>query len=293
MDRAGPLLLTSLALAWACGCTQQNPYLAGGQPSLAQQQQQLLQQQQAALQPQMQQAQLAMTQQNQELMSRISALDRDNQELDSLLAQARQQNQIYAEQLTALRDQLGGAAQQLAQTRQQQQQAEQRAQTLAASSRRRTGASISANNSLQEALPVITVPGVETRFDGDVIRIELPADLVFEPGTNRLLPQASATIDLVAAEVLRLHGRQLIGVEGHTDSDPPTNPQWVNNHQLSVGRALAVYDYLVSRTQLRPDQMFIVGHGANHPVVSNATPAGKARNRRVELVIYPERLPGR
>ena len=35
--------------------------------------------------------------------------------------------------------------------------------------------------------------------------------------------------------------------------------------------------------------MFIVGHGANQPVVSNATAAGKARNSRVELVIYPEK----
>ena len=35
---------------------------------------------------------------------------------------------------------------------------------------------------------------------------------------------------------------------------------------------------------------FVVGHGSNHPVVSNATPAGKERNRRVELVVYPEQV---
>ena len=52
---------------------------------------------------------------------------------------------------------------------------------------------------------------------------------------------------------------------------------------------MALYDYLATRTRLKPQQLFVVGHGANHPVVSNGTPAGKDRNRRVELVIYPEK----
>jgi outer membrane protein OmpA-like peptidoglycan-associated protein len=45
----------------------------------------------------------------------------------------------------------------------------------------------------------------------------------------------------------------------------------------------------VNQSQINPAQLFLAGHGPNHPVVSNATPAGKDRNRRVELVIYPER----
>jgi outer membrane protein OmpA-like peptidoglycan-associated protein len=39
--------------------------------------------------------------------------------------------------------------------------------------------------------------------------------------------------------------------------------------------------------------MFVAGHGGNHPVVSNATAAGRERNRRIELVIYPEQVGGR
>jgi len=62
----------------------------------------------------------------------------------------------------------------------------------------------------------------------------------------------------------------------------------MNNHQLSVGEAMAVYDYLTLRSRLKANQMFVVGHGPNHPVVSNGTEAGKERNRRVELVIYPD-----
>jgi outer membrane protein OmpA-like peptidoglycan-associated protein len=40
---------------------------------------------------------------------------------------------------------------------------------------------------------------------------------------------------------------------------------------------------------LHGDQLFVVGHGSNHPIVSNGSPEGKQRNRRVELVVYPER----
>ena len=53
---------------------------------------------------------------------------------------------------------------------------------------------------------------------------------------------------------------------------------------------MTVYDYLTQRGLFRAEQLFVGGFGANHPVVSNATPAGKERNRRVELVVYPEQV---
>ena len=64
---------------------------------------------------------------------------------------------------------------------------------------------------------------------------------------------------------------------------------WRSNHELSNARAMAVYEVLTSSLRLRADQLFVVAHGGNHPVVSNATPEGKQRNRRVELVVYPEK----
>ena len=66
-----------------------------------------------------------------------------------------------------------------------------------------------------------------------------------------------------------------------------------NNHQLSIGRALAVYDVLVSQGRVSSAQFVVVGHGGTHPIFSNATAAGKKRNARVELVIYPETVPTR
>lgn len=244
----------------------------------------MLQQQVASLQQQQQ----VLAQQARDLQSRAATLDQDNQELETLLAQSQQQSRIYEDQARALREQLSSTTAQLADSRQQVKASEEKSKTWEASLRRRGGAQIRANNSLSSALPAISIAGVEARQDGDVVRVELPGNRLFTPGSARLLPDASRMIDDVADAISRQYPGQLIGVEGHTDNDPVLSGQWANNHQLSTARAMAVYDQLTLRGRFRPEQLFVVGHGANQPVVSNATPAGKERNRRVELVIYPE-----
>jgi flagellar motor protein MotB len=238
---------------------------------------------------QSEQAQTALTRQTQQLQDRVNALDRDNQELGTLLAQARQQSKVSEDQLAALRDQLRSATAQMAQIRNEKESTDKRVQALSASMQRQGGVTINPNNSFLQTLPAINIAGVFVRRDGDVIRIEIPGGSLFEPGSARLRPGATELISSVAAEVVRTYPDQIIGVEGHTDNDPIAGNQWRNNHELSVARAMTVYDVLVTRTRLQGNQLFVVGHGSNHPIVSNATLEGKQRNRRVELVVYPER----
>jgi flagellar motor protein MotB len=243
-------------------------------------------------QAQMDQHRMAMAQQAEELRRQIQTLDQDNRELQTLLAQSRQQTQVVQDQLTATRDQLSQTAGQMARLQEQHQASEKRAETLAASTRRRAGASITANNSLELMLPTFSQPGVQVRRDGDVVRIELPADQLFEPQTAQLRAGAGRLIEQVAEELTRNYAGHFIGIEGHTDADPARAPSAVE-HQLSTARAGAVFEHLSTHGRLRAQQMFIAGHGGNHPVVSNATPAGRQRNHRIELVVYPERLAGR
>lgn len=234
------------------------------------------------------QDQVALARQKEELQSRVAALDRDNQEQAALLAQVRQQNKLLEDQIAVLRDQLASTTAQLARVRDEKKATEQKIQAMTASLQRQGGIPITPNNSLLQTLPAINLPDVFVRRDGDVVRVELPAHRLFEAGSARLLPGASQIIATAMAEVLRLYPQQILGIEGHTDSDPVSNAQYRNNHQLSVARALVVYDLLVTHARVPANQLFVVGHGANHPIFSNATPAGKQRNNRVELVIYPE-----
>jgi flagellar motor protein MotB len=238
----------------------------------------------------LQQQQLAVSRQNEEMQHRTAGLDRDNQELNAMLAQSKQRTQVLEDQLTALREQLGTVNTQLTQTRQEKQSTETKVQALTASLQRRGGVTITPNNSLLQTMPVVSTPGVSVRRDGDVIRVELPGGRLFDSASARLKPGAAQVITSVGLDLLRLYPDQIIGVEGHTDSDQVLGGQYRNNHELSVARAVVVQDVLVNQARFTPTQLFVVGHGPNHPVVSNGTADGKERNRRVELVIYPEKV---
>jgi len=238
----------------------------------------------AAYQPQQQ----VLAAQNQELQNRAHALDRDNQELEALLAQSRQQLHLLKDELTAVREQLRSSNEQLTALRSVKQGLERKTKALVASVGRRTTATIRPNNSLLMDLSFANLPGIEVRQDGDVIRVEMPADKLFEPGGARLTPAGQQLIQTVASQLVEHYPRQIIGVEGHTETNPIRTTKFATAELLSVTRAMAVFDDLTGSLRIPTKQLFVTGHGSNHPVVSNATTAGRARNRRVELVVYPE-----
>ncbi len=133
----------------------------------------------------------------------------------------------------------------------------------------------------------MNLPGVEVRADGDVMRVELPRRNSSSPARRACSPWPVRRSTWWPPSSSRNYPQQTIGVEGHTDNEFIRTPGVGDHQQLSVARATAVYQYLVARGQIPANRMFIVGHGSNHPVVSNATAAGRERNNRVELVIYP------
>jgi flagellar motor protein MotB len=232
--------------------------------------------------------QTALAQQTQQYQQRAAALDRDNQELQSMLAQSRQQVQLMEEQVRATQTQLRDMTTQLAALQTDNDQMRTRTTAMAASIRTQSQAQIQPNNSLLRNLTITNLPGVQVRQDGDVIRIELPCDQLFNLGTPQLKMGSDELIRSVGADLLRNYPQQMIGIEGHTDNTSFASPQTPTSQHLSVAQATAVYDALVRTAGVPATQLFVVGHGSNHPVVSNATPAGQARNRRIELVVYPE-----
>lgn len=274
-QRARALWLGIALLAAVAGCAQSPMVLQGQVQTLQQQQTQL-----AA--------------RNQELQSRAATMDQDNQELQTLLSQSQQQTRLLEDQVTVIREQLGGATAQLAKLKQQPPvEVEKKLEAWTASTKNQAGAKITTNNSLQNRLPAIQIPGVQVRADGDVVRIELPSGRLFQPGGARLTPDGTSMIDVVTTEIVRTYPDQMVMIEGHTDSGPLPPGRWQTSHQLSIGQAMAVYDQLAARGQLKPAQMVVMGYGPNRPVVSNGTAAGKQRNQRIELVIYPDRVAAR
>ncbi|MGH7388146.1 MAG: DUF937 domain-containing protein [Candidatus Rokuibacteriota bacterium] len=104
-------------------------------------------------------------------------------------------------------------------------------------------------------------------------------DLNFESGSTRLTPQSQRTVTALTT-VLGAYPSARVRLEGHTDTtgDP------VANKQLSVDRAEALKQMLVTGG-VAVDRIDVEGHGPERPVASNETDAGRAQNRRIELVV--------
>jgi len=123
--------------------------------------------------------------------------------------------------------------------------------------------------------------GVGVARQGDNLVLRMPSDVTF--GTNRadVSPGFYAVLDDVS-RVLNQYDQSTVDVIGHADSDGTDE----YNLDLSRRRASSVASYLVSR-QVLAARLYVEGRGESQPIASNATPEGKAQNRRVEITIRP------
>ena len=237
-------------------------------------------------------AERAIQQQNSQVdqfKQRSQSLDSDNRDLQGVLAGSQQEIRRLQSEMEMMRGQLNQAARQLTDTDRARLMSEQRVQALQASSERRNTGKFSANNSLRRTLTAVQVPGMDIRQDGDLVRITLQSDKIFLPGTAGLHQGASAYFDQAASVISKNYPNQIVGVESHFDNSSLGQSEWRNSHHLTSAQAMAVFEQLAYRHGINSRQLFVLGHGSNHPLASNETELGRARNRRVEIVIYPER----
>ena len=83
-----------------------------------------------------------------------------------------------------------------------------------------------------------------------------------------------------------------IRIEGHTDNVPISTPEYQDNLALSCARAANVYRLFVSQAKLNPGRMSAEGYADSRPVADNNSEAGKARNRRVDIVVIDSKYNG-
>jgi chemotaxis protein MotB len=117
---------------------------------------------------------------------------------------------------------------------------------------------------------------------GLVVRV-LTDNLLFVSGSATLQPGADQLLAEVA-QLLNLDPTHPITVEGHTDNQPIATAQFPSNWELSTARATNVVRFLIGRGVNRY-RLGAVGYADLHPIASNATAAGRAQNRRVEIVL--------
>ena len=136
-----------------------------------------------------------------------------------------------------------------------------------------------------------SVAALEASFTPDEARVVRQGDDVVLSLLGIKFPSGRSTIDAGSAALMKKVQQGLalfpgasISVEGHTDANGSDSTNLI----LSQDRADAVRQYLVSNFRYDPEKISSVGYGEARPVATNETAAGRARNRRIDLVIHPE-----
>ncbi|MEQ8861318.1 MAG: OmpA family protein [Pseudomonadales bacterium] len=127
--------------------------------------------------------------------------------------------------------------------------------------------------------------GIETprmASDKDWLEISLPSELLFAPGDASLRPDGEALLEELAAFLAEFDNP--VTVEGYTDNVPVNSSRFPSNWELSAFRASVVARFFEARG-IERSRIAAVGYGENHPAETNATPGGRARNRRVDVIV--------
>ncbi len=127
---------------------------------------------------------------------------------------------------------------------------------------------------------------VRIRADARGVTVSLSEAGFFDTGEAQVKPEAMETLREIA-ETLK-DASIPIAVEGHTDDVPIQTPQFPSNWELSTVRATTIVRYLIDTMRYDPMRLSATGFAEYRPVADNATPEGRALNRRVDLVILTE-----
>ncbi|MFS8572384.1 MAG: OmpA family protein [Clostridia bacterium] len=139
---------------------------------------------------------------------------------------------------------------------------------------------------LQERYDLYDVVAIESTERGIVIHFT--DRVLFDTGRAEIKPEAREVLQAVAVELAKLPHH--IRVEGHTDNVPIHNERFPSNWELSTARAVTVLRFLIQVGGLDPGRLSAVGYGEYRPIASNDTPEGRARNRRVDIVLLDHGL---
>jgi chemotaxis protein MotB len=123
----------------------------------------------------------------------------------------------------------------------------------------------------------------------DRLSLNIVDKILFPSGEAEISEQGKEVLKRVGA-VLKQAKDKTIRIEGHTDNVPiakPLQARFPSNWELSTARATNVVRFLQDDGGIEAASLEAVGRGEYHPIASNAKPAGRSQNRRIEIILFP------
>ena len=124
---------------------------------------------------------------------------------------------------------------------------------------------------------------VNTQIDERGLVVSLNDTLFFDSGRAEIKPESQKKI-IEIGKILNQLGNYM-RVEGHTDNVPISNGEFSSNWKLSCARAANVTEFFISNCGIQPQKLSAVGYGEYRPIADNSTEEGRAKNRRVDIII--------
>jgi chemotaxis protein MotB len=124
---------------------------------------------------------------------------------------------------------------------------------------------------------------IELHMETRGLTVSFKQAALFDSGDAEIKPSALPSIGKVADAILKLPNQ--IRLEGHTDNVPIHNDHFRNNWELSSARSIAVLQLLTEQFNVPVKRLAVSGYADVAPVADNDTDTGRARNRRVDVII--------
>lgn len=143
------------------------------------------------------------------------------------------------------------------------------------------------NSLLREALLGFDGDELTTEIKNGKIYVSMSDKLMFQSGKANVQTKGQEALKALAGVLTKNKEFQIL-VEGHTDNIPIKTAQYSDNWDLSVARATSMVRILQSEHKLHPDRLTASGRGEYDPKATNDTAAGRAKNRRTEIILSPD-----
>ena len=137
-------------------------------------------------------------------------------------------------------------------------------------------------NKAKVAQELDAIPDANVESQGDALVVTFAGEVMFDSGSRNLAPGALSRLDSVATTLNRYPDADVI-VKGHTDAQGAEDA----NLRLSEDRAVMVKNHLINKG-VATQRIQAIGFGESLPLATNATPEGRAMNRRVEIELRPQ-----
>lgn len=134
------------------------------------------------------------------------------------------------------------------------------------------------------------INGVEAIETDKGLIIRFSGDFLFQEGSAELSSAAKTKLDKIGVIIIKKFVLHNMRVEGHTDNQAMKSALYPSNWELSSARASSIVRYFISRFNLLPSLFTVVGFADTRPIVDNATSTGRAKNRRVDILILKNRF---